>query len=153
MVDKTKKSEYYMFPDSIAKFGTAFCLGDVVFLLVGSILDYLISDMTVSLVVSGFITVLPVWLVLKTPVEHEAKTGLHEKWLQQNKKTAHKPSGAWYLIPLFLGFVGGLIGYLVVKDDDSEMAESLLLFGIMITIGSVILTILYWSWILSLVGL
>jgi len=49
-----------------------------------------------------------------------------------------KPSSAWYLVPLFLGLIGGLIGYLVVKDQDKDMAEAILWLGFGLTIISII---------------
>jgi hypothetical protein len=50
-------------------------------------------------------------------------------------------SGAWWLLPIFLGWVGGLIGYLVVKDSDQSKAKGLLIFGIIWTIFWVIISI------------
>lgn len=52
---------------------------------------------------------------------------------QQHAKK--QPSGAWYLMPLlFFGLLGGVIGYLGVKDRDKDMAEGLLAFGVLISI-------------------
>jgi len=39
----------------------------------------------------------------------------------------------WYLVPLFFGLLGGIIAYLIVKEDDEKMAMNLLLEGIAIT--------------------
>ena len=44
------------------------------------------------------------------------------------------PSILWYLIPLFFGILGGIVAYVGVKDDDKEMANNLLLFGIIWTL-------------------
>jgi len=50
-----------------------------------------------------------------------------------------RPTRAWYLIPLFLGIIGGIIGYFAVKNDDKEMANNLLIEGIVLTIVVIIL--------------
>lgn len=42
-----------------------------------------------------------------------------------------KPSGLWYLVPLFFGVVGGIVAYVGVKDEDEEMAKFLLSFVIL----------------------
>ena len=59
-----------------------------------------------------------------------------------------KPSAAWYCLPILLGFIGGIIGYFVVKDKDPNMAKNLLLIGIFITIIGVLLSFVlvgrYW---------
>jgi len=44
------------------------------------------------------------------------------------------PGILWYLIPLFFGILGGIVAYIGVKDDDKEMANNLLIFGIVWTI-------------------
>jgi hypothetical protein len=38
-------------------------------------------------------------------------------------------SKIWILLPLFLGFIGGILGYLLIKDDDKELAKNLFIFG------------------------
>jgi hypothetical protein len=58
-----------------------------------------------------------------------------------------KPSSAWYLVPLFFGLIGGLIGYVGTKDRDKDMANNLLIFGI---IWSIVLWLILWAWITSL---
>jgi uncharacterized membrane protein (UPF0136 family) len=60
---------------------------------------------------------------------------------------AEKPTRAWYLIPLFLGIIGGIIGYFAVKDSDKKMANNLLIEGLVLTVVWVIL------WIVSIVAL
>jgi hypothetical protein len=51
-----------------------------------------------------------------------------------------KPSGWWYLLPLCFGFLGGLIGYVGVKDRNKGMAEGLLFLGVVVSIILVIIT-------------
>ena len=47
---------------------------------------------------------------------------------------SNKPTSAWYLAAFFFGLIGGLVGYVAVKDDDPDMAGNLLGLGILITI-------------------
>jgi uncharacterized membrane protein YeaQ/YmgE (transglycosylase-associated protein family) len=49
------------------------------------------------------------------------------------------PSFLWYFVPFFFGILGGIVGYVAVRDKDENMALGLLLFGIFWTvIGSVL---------------
>lgn len=52
--------------------------------------------------------------------------------------TVQKPSNLWYVLPLFLGIIGGLLGYFILKDRDKSMAKNILIFG---TIWTVIILI------------
>lgn len=42
-------------------------------------------------------------------------------------------SSAWWLLPLFLTWVGGLIAWVVIRDNDKAKANRLLIFGIVMT--------------------
>jgi len=44
------------------------------------------------------------------------------------------PSLLWYLVPFFFGILGGIVGYVAVKDKDENMGYGLLLFGIFWTV-------------------
>jgi hypothetical protein len=66
---------------------------------------------------------------------------------EQRIRSGNHPTGLWYLVPFFFGIIGGLVGYVAVKDDDRGMADSLLVFGL---IWSIILFLIGWAWITSL---
>jgi len=57
------------------------------------------------------------------------------------------PTLLWYLVPFFFGILGGIVGYVGVKDEDRGMADGLLLFG---ALWSIILYAIYWFAVLSL---
>ena len=43
----------------------------------------------------------------------------------------------WYLLPIFMSIIGGVIAYFVLKEDDPKLAKNCLILGIIITaIGS-----------------
>ena len=58
-----------------------------------------------------------------------------------------KPTDALYIVAIFLGIIGGLIGYILAKDDDPKMANNLLIVGIA---TSIIGLFLYFVFIASL---
>ena len=58
-----------------------------------------------------------------------------------------EPTALWYLVPFFFGVIGGIIAYLGTKDEDKEMADSLLIFGI---IWTIILVIAYFAILASI---
>jgi len=44
-----------------------------------------------------------------------------------------RASAAWYLLPIFLWFIGGLIMFFVLKDEDRGRAKGGLKLGIILT--------------------
>jgi len=54
-----------------------------------------------------------------------------------------KPSGLLYLLPLFFGILGGVIGYLFVKDKDKDMADGIMSVGVMVMILQIILFVFF----------
>ena len=39
-------------------------------------------------------------------------------------------SKAWYLLPVFLGILGGIIGFFVMRHDSPKMARNSLIIGV-----------------------
>jgi uncharacterized membrane protein len=44
----------------------------------------------------------------------------------------------WWLLPLFFGILGGIVAYFAVKKRNPKTAKKLLLFGVVMTIITVI---------------
>ncbi len=55
------------------------------------------------------------------------------------ERTEKNPSKAWYLLPIFLGIIGGLIMYFVLRRDDTRMAQNGLLLGVILFIASIVI--------------
>ena len=53
---------------------------------------------------------------------------------QRNGPYGGKPSAAWWLLPIFLSWLGGIIAWVVVKDRDPRMAKNCLILGIILTV-------------------
>ena len=51
-----------------------------------------------------------------------------------------KPTRAWYLVPFFFNILGGIIGYVAVRNEDRQMANRLLIFGIVMFVVALVLT-------------
>jgi len=47
---------------------------------------------------------------------------------------ARPVNGAWWLLPILLGWLGGLIAWLVNRDADEKTARSMLIVGIVISV-------------------
>lgn len=50
-------------------------------------------------------------------------------------------SGAWWLLPIFMGWLGGLIAWLVNRDTDPRTARAMLVTGIVISAVLIVLLI------------
>lgn len=59
------------------------------------------------------------------------------------RQTPGKTSGAWWLMPIFLGWLGGLVAWLIVRESDKSKAKRLLWLGIILTIVWIIISILF----------
>jgi uncharacterized Tic20 family protein len=56
---------------------------------------------------------------------------------------AEDVSSLWYLVPLFFGFIGGIVAWAVNKDRDPKKARKMMIFGILWTILLIVLSILF----------
>lgn len=45
---------------------------------------------------------------------------------------------AWYLVPIFLGIIGGLIAYFAVKNDDPKLGKNCFIVGIIMFVINII---------------
>ncbi|MEM2154812.1 MAG: PCI domain-containing protein [Nitrososphaeria archaeon] len=77
------------------------------------------------------------------------------KYYSNKKDEEHKKpksSLLWFLVPLFLGLLGGILAYLAVKDENREMASDLLILGILTTIIGIIIFMATYNWLLSMIS-
>ena len=51
-------------------------------------------------------------------------------------------SNFWFLLPIFLGLIGGIIAYFVLRQDDPKKAKNCLYLGIVLAIIGLMLNIL-----------
>lgn len=54
------------------------------------------------------------------------------------QKVEEKTPWAWYLLPMLLGIVGGVLGYFLLKNKDEATAKSLIWAGVAYTVGYLI---------------
>ena len=51
-------------------------------------------------------------------------------------------SNAWYLLPIFVGMIGGIIAYLVIRKDDPHKAKNCIYIGIVMIVIGIIFNIM-----------
>lgn len=51
-----------------------------------------------------------------------------------------RPSVAWYLVPILLGLIGGLIMYFALRGRDKQMAKLGLIVGFLTFIASIVIS-------------
>ena len=51
-------------------------------------------------------------------------------------------SNLWFLLPIFLGLIGGLIAFFVLRQDDPSKAKNCLYLGIILAIIGLMFNIL-----------
>jgi hypothetical protein len=69
--------------------------------------------------------------------------------MAEELESKQRPSRLWYLLPLFLGLLGGVIGYFLLKDRNRKFAERILLAGVIVLVAWI--AFLFLSIILALV--
>jgi uncharacterized membrane protein YeaQ/YmgE (transglycosylase-associated protein family) len=51
-------------------------------------------------------------------------------------------SNLWFLLPIFLGLIGGLIAFFILRQDDPKKAKNCLYLGIILAIIGLMFNIL-----------
>ena len=51
-------------------------------------------------------------------------------------------SNAWFLLPIFVGLIGGVIAFFFLRNDDPQKAKNCLYLGIIMMIIGIIFNIL-----------
>ncbi len=51
-------------------------------------------------------------------------------------------SNFWFLLPIFLGLIGGIIAYFVLRQDDPKKAKNCLYLGIVLAIIGIFINML-----------
>ena len=64
-----------------------------------------------------------------------------EKFQEINMYPERIRSRWWYLLPIFIGLIGGIIAYFAIRRDDPQKAKRCLMVGIGLTLINVILNI------------
>jgi hypothetical protein len=60
---------------------------------------------------------------------HNCKS-VPESEIKKEQMKYENPSKVWYLLPIFLGWIGGVIGYFELKDRNRKRAKTILFIGI-----------------------
>jgi len=51
---------------------------------------------------------------------------------KRGNKMSKETKWLWWLLPIFLNIIGGVIGYFMLKDKDPGMAKNILLLGVVL---------------------
>jgi hypothetical protein len=82
------------------------------------------------------------------PNHHVAPSNIPQSSTLEEALT-EKPTVLWYLVPFFFGLPGGLVGYVGTKDRDENMAQSLLIFGIIWSVILFLVALVFWASVFS----
>ncbi len=50
-------------------------------------------------------------------------------------------SNWWFLLPIFIGLIGGIIAYFVLRNDDPRKAKNCLYLGIILAVIGIVLNL------------
>lgn len=73
-----------------------------------------------------------------------------EKKVEKNSNTSLtdvkvKPTLLLWLVPIFMGLLGGILMYIAVKDEDQKKANTAILVGFLSTIALIFLYVIIFS--------
>lgn len=51
-------------------------------------------------------------------------------------------SNLWYLLPIFLGIIGGVIAYFILRKDSPKMARNCLIVGLILAVIGIVMNIM-----------
>lgn len=54
-------------------------------------------------------------------------------------------SNAWFLLPIFFSWIGGLVAYFILRQDDPAKAKNCLYLGIVLTVVGIILQLIIFA--------
>ena len=52
-------------------------------------------------------------------------------------------SNCWYLVPIFLGLIGGIVAYFALRNDDRRKAKNCLFLGIILGVIGITVNLLF----------
>ena len=58
---------------------------------------------------------------------------------------AKSRSNWWYVLPILLGVVGGLISYFIIRSDDRQKAKNTLYLGLTLTAIEIAVNVLFFG--------
>ena len=56
-----------------------------------------------------------------------------------------KPTRLLYLVPVFMGLLGGVLMYIAVKEQNQEMANNGMFWGVISFMAQVVILIMIWG--------
>ncbi len=59
-------------------------------------------------------------------------------------------SNWWFLLPIFLSVIGGVIAYFVLRHDDPRKAKNCLYLGLALTIIGILLDVIFGAQLMEL---